>query len=1457
MAGLFSRKNKKDQDDASSSSTNSNQRYQGRPSNSSNGRDNLRDNSSANDGVSYSPSDYSSQSPYPQQNQHQHPNNNNNNNGLSVYSSKNSLQYHQYQGNANSATSFSTHQSTFNTVGAWSSGSVMSTNPFPRFAHTASYASTGTDIYVFGGIVKGSPQKDMHVIDAQSLHCQLLPIGGDGPSALTGHTAVTLGQYITYFGGKDIKGKTSDTLYVLHTARKEWNKPLIQTLLPAPRHSHAACLIGTVMYITGGQYSGYYLNDIASFDMKTLNGKHPKWSLIEPKSSLPPARAGHCAATYDGKVYIFGGADDKYYYNDIWCFDPQTNKWEAVPAYGALPASRQGHTACVIEDTMYVYGGMNFEDQLLGDLCAFRFPERRWKTFINTPESASPRTEHSMCNVGNKIYILGGQLDLNVNENPETVFVLDTTKISWNDGQVAAGSQRLMYDNDSLQYTDGGHEDRASPYSNSTPTPDISRHQPAQDQNALYSHDSRREAHQSQQQQQQHYQDRSDQYSNQHQQQQQQQRQKQRPHTGAIELGGSRTGLGITDGSQQLMNNAQSSNQIDGDFNDNTYVARRRTLGKPVGYVIHDLDVHRNSHPANGARRTASFESLRSSPYVEAQDRSYQQQRNNISGNLQNNSNNRSNIPLRHQLSNVELSRQGSPNNMSDQYRQRSFDNMDDQYRQGSPAENASRQSPAFDHNSRNMTKSTTPVPPKTGGAGAKEPNELKDLKQREQWLLAEVTMARKKMGDRPLSMAIMALEEELDACEIDSEKHRIMEALMNVKSELERSKTSIATQAQTASNKVREAERVRTSALQEAAYLKAKVEALQTGDTSALVATETARASDLEQRLATALAQLDQYEAQFVQYETILEHEKECRLAAEGREREASSRAEEAQLAHTRAMNDISSLHERATVAEASLRDIAAKTATSEAGLSSYQQQSTALLSQISSLKTTVDHQKKSLDKAKLAYTVASERAEQADKHWTQSRQEMDQVQLELANVRSNMDRIQRESDHWKTKASETELLWQKAKKENEVMRTLLEEDMSASYSEPASKARKHDSIIAITSASRHAELEHELTTLRQLLKDSQDSLAQANRDLGDTMVRISQLEQTSMAARAEAAAAQRQLREARDKVAMLQTQLIRKEEAMAEIVRNQGNNEAQISVLKDAMKELENEHSRCSSSAVSPQKRSNAGESTSELEGEVADLHRQLHAAHQHTISLESQVQASQNELQSLKAQEQRKRGANSQTSQRIEQLEQSLAETKQRLDKTLEDLDHANELNSVTGQELEDALDALKKMNNGSPSSNNGQQGANWSKRQEELETTVQNAQKTIQSLRQTNQDLELQLKASENKISLLLDNYQAPESVRDSVASFSGLTSGLLGLNGYSGLSNSMLGSSPPTSPPMMGMGSLSQRSYMDSSKQSSSSSSNSRSNGGLTNSQKLEEYEKLIEEMTNARKQYED
>ncbi|KAF9199109.1 Negative regulator of mitotic exit, partial [Haplosporangium sp. Z 27] len=233
----------------------------------------LRDNSSANNSVTNSinnpvsstavsttsASEYAQQQQQQQLQQHVY--------GASGPSSKSSFEsdkarmYHlqQYHQHFHSQTS-----------GPWVSSSVLSLNPFPRFSHTASYVHTGTDIYVFGGITKGTTQRDLHVIDFPTLQCQSLQaIGADNPPPTAGHSAVTLGQYIMYFGGKDSKNKCSDSLYVLHTVRKEWNKPMIHGLLPAPRHSHAACVIGTTMYIFGGQFNGYYLSDIASFDMKS------------------------------------------------------------------------------------------------------------------------------------------------------------------------------------------------------------------------------------------------------------------------------------------------------------------------------------------------------------------------------------------------------------------------------------------------------------------------------------------------------------------------------------------------------------------------------------------------------------------------------------------------------------------------------------------------------------------------------------------------------------------------------------------------------------------------------------------------------------------------------------------------------------------------------------------------------------------------------------------------------------------------------------------------------------------------------------------------------------------------------------------------------------------------------------------------------------------------------------
>ncbi|KAF9107841.1 Negative regulator of mitotic exit [Mortierella sp. AM989] len=1321
------------------------------------------------------------------------------------------------------------HHQQLSLNGPWTSSLVLSLNPFPRFSHTASYVHTGTDIYVFGGITKATTQKDMHVIDFPSLQCQVLQtIGADNPPPTAGHTAVTLGQYIMYFGGRDTKNKCSESLYVLHTVRKEWNRPVIHGLLPAPRHSHAACVIGTTMFIFGGQFNGYYLNDIASFDMKSLNTPSPKWSRLEPTSELPPARAGHCAAAYDGKVYIFGGADDNFFYNDIWCYDPQANNWEAVPAFGVLPTSRQGHACSVVEDTMYIYGGMNHEDQFLGDLSAFKFNgefknNRRWLTFPDTPESPSPRTEHAMCAVGDKVYILGGQLELNAEDDAGAVYILDTTKIRYHEPSIA--TQRSNYDNDSTLQTEGGADDSNSSIRRHTPSPDSTRQHPLSDAN----YDPRKAF-------------------------------QQQLHGGSLDhIVGASSNSHSHRFSDDTNIGAHLQPRLSLDGTDGS-PSRRRPLGKPTHYTIHEVEP-RATQSVDETRRPSLLDS--NDYYEQSRGQRPQQFTNGVSFSAgqqqQHESNRRRSLDSRNRGSHNQTSAH-QPRASLDQSRsvgnaatvqqqlqqQHHYDLSDSQYYNNKEAE-------------------------------------LKDLRQREQWLLAEVAVSRKKMGERPMSLTV-ALKEDMGAFNMDrdSDKYKIMQALLSVKAELERSKTSIVTQAQIASNKLREAERVRTAALQEAAYLKAKVSALQSGEASSLASTEVARAVDLEKRLTLALGQIEKLQTQTYQHDTILERERHAREVAVERERQTTTRAEEAELSHTRSLAELATLHERASKAEASLRECEAKNATNEAGLSSFQQQSTALFSQISALKTTVDHQKKSLEKAKLAYSVANDRAEHADRLWTQARQEIDTTQLESAGLRADLD-----------------------------------QDMNESTYTSGSNSRKHDSIMAITSASRVAELEHELGTLRHLLRESQAAAAQANKDLGDAMVRTSQLEQSSMVARAEAAKAQRQLTASEDKLSSLETQLARKDESLEEMAKEQENNEVQLGVLRGVMREnglladdiildalslgedgkpvgatnlaglktkaqelekraqeaesqleqletlkkqhedriqqleadyqtavhyvqgsetmlqrirdeaqaakterdatlakfteLEIAHAQCS------EIRNSAGEAAAasaaaaaasvQLEGEVSDLHRQLHEAVGRSMELEQKMEelsrtlqeseiaseSTQSELKTLKSKhhEHKKQALTASQSYQakleqleasIEEAQASLAETQHQLESNQYELEQAHELNKSTSKELEEALAALKAVSESAATQKDSdsaialeaeqKRAATFAAHHEDLQLVIDNAQKTIQELQVRNQDLEQQLRASENKISILLDNFQGPESVRNSVASSGG-------------------------------------------------------------------------------------
>ena len=200
-------------------------------------------------------------------------------------------------------------------------------------------------------------------------------------------------------------------------------------------------ILGSKIFIFGGQVEGYFFNDLLTFDLNMLQVPHNKWEILIPNTptdgsssiQAPPARTNHTMIQWNNKLFLFGGTDGIHWYNDVWAYDHGTNTWSPQECIGFIPTAREGHAAALCGDVMYVFGGRTEEGKDLGDLAAFRIPTRRWYTFQNMGPSPSPRSGHGLTAVGDKILVVGGEPSSAPRDPSELslTYVLDTSKIRY------------------------------------------------------------------------------------------------------------------------------------------------------------------------------------------------------------------------------------------------------------------------------------------------------------------------------------------------------------------------------------------------------------------------------------------------------------------------------------------------------------------------------------------------------------------------------------------------------------------------------------------------------------------------------------------------------------------------------------------------------------------------------------------------------------------------------------------------------------------------------------------------------------------------------------------------------------------------------------------------------------------------------------------------------------------
>ncbi|KAI0850002.1 hypothetical protein F5Y00DRAFT_47809 [Daldinia vernicosa] len=334
-------------------------------------------------------------------------------------------------------------------------------SPFPRYgAAVNSVSSKEGDIYIMGGLINSSTVKgDLWIIEAGgNMSCYPLAATSEGPGPRVGHASLLVGNAFIVYGGDTKIDETDildETLYLLNTSTRQWSRALPAGPRPSGRYGHSLNIVGSKIYIFGGQVEGYFMNDLAAFDLNQLQMPNNRWEVLGENTEtggalqgkVPPARTNHSMVTFNDKMYLFGGTNGFQWFNDVWCYDPAVDKWSQLDCIGYIPVPREGHAAALVDDVMYIFGGRTEEGADLGDLAAFRITSRRWYTFQNMGPSPSPRSGHSMTSVGKSIVVVGGEPSSTPNQvgDLSIVYVLDTTKIRYpNDAQIQSTTQKMQ-----------------------------------------------------------------------------------------------------------------------------------------------------------------------------------------------------------------------------------------------------------------------------------------------------------------------------------------------------------------------------------------------------------------------------------------------------------------------------------------------------------------------------------------------------------------------------------------------------------------------------------------------------------------------------------------------------------------------------------------------------------------------------------------------------------------------------------------------------------------------------------------------------------------------------------------------------------------------------------------------------------------------------------------------------
>lgn len=264
---------------------------------------------------------------------------------------------------------------------------------------------------------------------------------------------------------------------------------------------------------------------------------------------------------------------------------------------------------------------------------------------------------------------------------------------------------------------------------------------------------------------------------------------------------------------------------------------------------------------------------------------------------------------------------------------------------------------------------------------------------QREKWMQAALADAVQQGYSLPID-AQQQLAEPLDG------NKQLVSALLAMKREIANLRKTMAEEAREAEQQLAQVNKGKIAAVQEAAFYRAKIAALESNATNDLLKLERSRISELERKLNDTAGTKSALERQLEEVEGELNHHRDTAQAAAEREQAANQRAEAAETSYSRALTEYAELQRRAHVHEASTHEHSSKVAALQSQVEQLTLQNEQYAERLHEAEAEVEKHVLALDEVHVSLTTATSHSSEMESLWQKCRKELMEQQDKVAQL-------------------------------------------------------------------------------------------------------------------------------------------------------------------------------------------------------------------------------------------------------------------------------------------------------------------------------------------------------------------------------------------------------------------------------------------------------------------------